>query len=346
LEAVAVSQRILPIFPAQREVAPPELLRVQGLTTRFFTEDGVVHAVENVSFGVRPGEVLGVVGESGCGKSVTGLSIMRLLPDPPGRIVSGVIDFQGEDLLRLNDDEMRAIRGNKIAMIFQDPMTSFNPVLTIGRQIGEVLELHEGLRPAQARERAIELLRMVGIPTPERRVRDYPHQYSGGMRQRAMIAMALACKPALIIADEPTTGLDVTIQAQILELLRLLQRETGAAIIMITHDMGVVAGMCDRAIVMYGGRVVEEANVFDLFADPRHPYTIALLGAVPRTDRVRDRLVPISGLPPDLIAPEAGCAFAPRCPFAFDDCWGKTPRLFTVGAGHTVACWADVQIAR
>jgi len=346
LEAVAVSQRILPIFPTPREVAPPDLLRVQGLTTRFFTEDGVVHAVENVSFSVRPGEVLGVVGESGCGKSVTGLSIMRLLPDPPGRIISGAIAFQGEDLLRLNDDEMRAIRGNKIAMIFQDPMTSFNPVLTIGRQIGEVLELHEGLRPAQAKERSIELLRMVGIPTPERRVRDYPHQYSGGMRQRAMIAMALACKPALIIADEPTTGLDVTIQAQILDLLRLLQRETGAAIIMITHDMGVVAGMCDRAIVMYGGRVVEEANIFDLFADPRHPYTIALLGAVPRTDQVRDRLIPIGGLPPDLIAPEPGCAFAPRCAFAFDDCWRKTPRLFTVGEGHTVACWADVQLAR
>ena len=341
-----MSQRILPIFPTPREAAPPELLRVQGLTTRFFTEDGVVHAVENVGFSVRPGEVLGVVGESGCGKSVTGLSIMRLLPDPPGRIISGVIAFQGEDLLRLNDDEMRAIRGNKIAMIFQDPMTSFNPVLTIGRQIGEVLELHEGLRPAQARARAIELLRMVGIPTPERRVRDYPHQYSGGMRQRAMIAMALACKPALIIADEPTTGLDVTIQAQILDLLRLLQRETGAAIILITHDMGVVAGMCDRAIVMYGGRVVEEANIFDLFADPRHPYTIALLGAVPRTDQVRDRLIPISGLPPDLIAPEAGCAFAPRCAFAFDDCRSKTPRLFTVGEGHTVACWADVQLAR
>ncbi len=341
-----MSHRILPIFPAPREVAPPDLLRVQGLTTRFFTEDGVVHAVENVSFSVRPGEVLGVVGESGCGKSVTGLSIMRLLPDPPGRIVSGAIAFQGEDLLRLNGDEMRAIRGNKIAMIFQDPMTSFNPVLTIGRQIAEVLELHEGLRPAQAKDRAIELLRMVGIPTPGRRVRDYPHQYSGGMRQRAMIAMALACKPALIIADEPTTGLDVTIQAQILDLLRLLQRETGAAIIMITHDMGVVAGMCDRAIVMYGGRVVEEANIFDLFADPRHPYTIALLGAVPRTDRVRDRLIPIIGLPPDLIAPEAGCAFAPRCPFAFDDCWSKTPRLFTVSEGHTVACWADVQLAR
>jgi len=343
---VAVSQRILPIFPTPREVDPPDLLRVQGLTTRFFTEDGVVHAVENVSFSVRPGEVLGVVGESGCGKSVTGLSIMRLLPDPPGRIVSGAIAFQGEDLLRLNDDEMRAIRGNKIAMIFQDPMTAFNPVLTIGRQIAEVLELHEGLRATQARDRAIELLRMVGIPSPERRVRDYPHQYSGGMRQRAMIAMALACKPALIIADEPTTGLDVTIQAQILDLLRLLQRETGAAIIMITHDMGVVAGMCDRAIVMYGGRVVEEANIFDLFADPRHPYTIALLGAVPRADQRRDRLEPIIGLPPDLIAPEAGCSFAPRCSFAYDDCWGKTPRLFTVGEGHTVACWADVQIAR
>jgi oligopeptide transport system ATP-binding protein len=341
-----VSSRILPVMPAQKETAPPELLRVRGLTTRFFTQDGVVHAVEDVSFSLRQGEVLGLVGESGCGKSVTGLSIMRLVPDPPGKIVAGSVEFKGENLLELNDDEMRQIRGNQIAMIFQDPMTAFNPVLTIGRQIAEVLELHEHLRPAAAQARAVELLRMVGIPSADRRVRDYPHQYSGGMRQRAMIAMALACKPDLVIADEPTTGLDVTIQAQILELLRMLQRETGTAIIMITHDMGVVAGMCDRAIVMYGGRVVEEASIFDLFGDPRHPYSIALLGSVPRMDERRARLVPIVGMPPDLIEPGAGCSFAPRCAFAHDTCLTNTPRLFTVGEGHTVACWADVQIER
>ena len=339
-----MSQQILPVFPPPREAPTPDLLRVQGLTTRFYTQDGVVHAVEDVSFSVRPGEVLGLVGESGCGKSVTGLSIMRLVPDPPGRITAGSIEFKGEDLLKLNDDEMRQIRGNQIAMIFQDPMTAFNPVLTIGKQIAEVLELHEGLRSAAAMARATELLRMVGIPSAERRVRDYPHQFSGGMRQRAMIAMALACRPALVIADEPTTGLDVTIQAQILELLRALQRETGAAIIMITHDMGVVAGMCDRSIVMYGGRVVEEANIYDLFGDPRHPYSIALLGSVPRMDEPRERLIPINGLPPDLIDPSAGCSFAPRCAFAHETCERNTPRLFTVGDGHTVACWADVQI--
>ncbi len=338
-----MSGRMLPVLPTVREAAPPDLLRVRGLTTRFSTQDGPVHAVEDVSFSLRPGEVLGLVGESGCGKSVTGLSIMRLVPDPPGRIVSGSIMFKGEDLLELNDDEMRQIRGNQIAMIFQDPMTAFNPVLTIGRQIAEVLELHEGLRPAAALARAVELLRMVGIPSAERRVRDYPHQYSGGMRQRAMIAMALACKPQLVIADEPTTGLDVTIQAQILDLLRALQRETGTAIILITHDMGVVAGMCDRAIVMYGGRVVEEANVYDLFGDPRHPYAIALLGSVPRMDRHGERLTPIVGMPPDLIAPGVGCSFAPRCPFMHETCLTNTPRLFTVGEGHTVACWADVR---
>ncbi len=338
--------RVLPVIPAPREEAPPDLLRVRGLTTRFQTEDGVVHAVEDVSFGVRRGEVLGLVGESGCGKSVTGLSIMRLIPSPPGKIVAGAIEFKGENLLDLNDEEMRQIRGNRIAMIFQDPMTAFNPVLTIGRQIGEALELHEGLRPAAAERRAVDLLKMVGIPSADRRVKGYPHQFSGGMRQRAMIAMALACKPELVIADEPTTGLDVTIQAQILDLLRLLQRETGTAIIMITHDMGVVAGMCDRAIVMYGGRVVEEASIFDLFGDPRHPYTIALLGSVPRMDSPRDRLTPIAGFPPDLLEPRGGCAFTPRCAFAHETCLRNTPRLFNVGEGHTVACWADVQLER
>jgi oligopeptide transport system ATP-binding protein len=329
-----VSGRILPVLPAPPPVEPTGLLRVQGLSTRFFTQDGVVHAVDDVSFTLNRGEVIGLVGESGCGKSVTGLSLLRLVPDPPGKIVAGSIEFKGQ------------IRGHQIAMIFQDPMTSFNPVLTIGKQIAEVLELHEQMRPRDAMDRAIELLKMVGIPDAARRARDYPHQYSGGMRQRAMIAMALACKPDLVIADEPTTGLDVTIQAQILDLLRMLQHETGTAIIMITHDMGVVAGMCDRAIVMYAGRVAEEANIYDLFADPRHPYTIALLGSVPRMDQHRKRLNPIVGFPPDLIDPARGCAFAPRCAFAHDTCLTNTPRLFTVGEGHTVACWADVQIER
>jgi oligopeptide transport system ATP-binding protein len=341
-----VSGRILPVIPAPPPIEPAELLRVQGLSTRFFTQDGVVHAVEDVSFTLNRGEVLGLVGESGCGKSVTGLSLLRLVPDPPGKIVAGSIEFKGENLLELNEEEMRQIRGRQIAMIFQDPMTSFNPVLTIGKQIAEVLELHEHLRPSDAMKRATELLAMVGIPDAHRRARDYPHQYSGGMRQRAMIAMALACKPDLVIADEPTTGLDVTIQAQILDLLKLLQNETGTAIIMITHDMGVVAGMCDRAIVMYAGRVAEEANIYDLFGDPRHPYTIALLGSVPRMDQQRQRLNPIVGFPPDLIDPGRGCAFAPRCAFAHDTCLTNTPRLFSVGEGHTVACWADVQIER
>ena len=341
-----MSGHILPVIPAPPPIEPPELLRVQGLTTHFFTQDGVVHAVEDVSFSLRRGEVLGLVGESGCGKSVTGLSLLRLVPDPPGKIVAGSIIFKGENLLELNEEEMRQIRGHQIAMIFQDPMTAFNPVLTIGRQIAEVLELHEHLRPSIAMSRAVELLKMVGIPAADRRARDYPHQYSGGMRQRAMIAMALACKPDLVIADEPTTGLDVTIQAQLLDLLRVLQHETGTAILMITHDMGVVAGMCDRALVMYAGRVAEAANIYDLFGDPRHPYSIALLGSVPRMDQRNGRLTPIVGFPPDLISPGVGCAFAPRCTFAHDTCLTNTPRLFTVGEGHTVACWADVQIER
>ena len=341
-----VHGRILPVIPPPRAPEPPALLRVRGLTTRFFSQDGVVHAVEDVSFAVRPGETLGIVGESGCGKSVTGLSIMRLVPDPPGRIVAGSIEFKGENLLELNDEEIRQIRGNQIAMIFQDPMTSLNPVLTIGRQIGEALELHEGLRPAAAGRRAVELLKMVGIPSAERRARDYPHQFSGGMRQRAMIAMGLACKPALVIADEPTTGLDVTIQAQILDLLRMLQAETGTSIIMITHDMGVVAGMCDRAIVMYGGRIVEEATVYDLFADPRHPYTIALLGSVPRLDVRQTRLASIVGQPPDLVGGTVGCPFAPRCDFVHETCLRNDPRLFKVDDEHTVACWADVRLER
>src|SRR5919199_4508576 len=291
-----VRDRSLPVVPRHEEPVPA-LLRVRGLSTRFFTEDGVVHAVEDVSFEVRPGEVLGIVGESGCGKSVTGLSIMRLVPDPPGRIVAGSIEFKGEDLLELNDEEMRQVRGNQVSMIFQDPMTAFNPVLSIGRQISEVLELHQGVRGHAALARAIELLKMVGIPSAEQRVKHYPHQFSGGMRQRVMIAMALSCNPKLLIADEPTTALDVTIQAQILDLIKRLRTEFNTAVIFITHDLGVVAGICDRVQVMYAGKIVESAPTVQLYTDPRHPYTLGLLKSVPRLDEMRkERLDPIPGM--------------------------------------------------
>src|ERR671912_1299560 len=274
------------------------VLEVRSLKTQFKTQDGVVKAVDDVSFYVMPGETLGVVGESGCGKSMTGLSIMRLIPSPPGKIVAGEILFNGDDILRMSDDQVRSIRGNDIAMIFQDPMTSLNPVLTINRQISEALQLHMGMNKGQARDRTIELLKMVGIPNAEERVDQYPHQFSGGMRQRVMIAMALSCNPKLLIADEPTTALDVTIQAQILDLIRNLAKELGTATILITHDLGVVAGMCDDIMVMYAGRVIERTGVFDLYADPSHPYTMGLLRSVPRLDEVRkERLVPIEGLP-------------------------------------------------
>lgn len=321
------------------------LLEVNDLKTYFRTDDGVVRAVDGVSFSVDKGQTLGIVGESGSGKSVTCLTIMGLNPKRSA-ISSGTAMWKGEDLLTATPKRLRELRGSEIAMIFQDPMTALNPVLTIGKQIAEVLEQHEGLSSRAAITRAQELLTMVGIPAAPRRLRDYPHQFSGGMRQRATIAMALACQPALLIADEPTTGLDVTIQAQILDLLRLIQRETNAAILLITHDMGVVAGMCDRVIVMYGGRVVEEAPVNALFHDPRHPYSIALLGSVPRLDATKRRLSAISGSPPDLIGAAIGCSFAPRCAFAHETCERTTPRLFTVGTGHTVACWADVQVER
>ncbi len=326
--------------PRGGSAAAEPLLAVRGLTTRFYTRDGVVKAVEDVSFHVMPGETLGVVGESGCGKSVTGLSIMRLIPDPPGKIVGGEIIFDGRDLRTLSDDQIRRVRGSRIAMIFQDPMTSLNPVLTIDRQISEALRLHMGMSRSQARARAVELLETVGIPNAERRVRQYPHQFSGGMRQRVIIAMALSCHPRLIIADEPTTALDVTIQAQILDLLRTLQSGRDVGVMMITHSMGVIAGMADRVQVMYAGSIVETAPSQDIFAAPRHPYTVGLLKSIPRLDaRVKERIEPIRGLPPDLIDLPDMCPFVPRCPYARDECRQKRPPLMEAAPGHLSACW-------
>ena len=324
-----------------------ELLRVNNLKTQFFTPDGVVKAVDGVSFTLNEGETLGIVGESGSGKSVTALSIMRLIPWPPGKIVEGEIIFRGENLLKYSKDEMSHIRGKEIAMIFQDPMTSLNPVLTVNRQIGESLQLHLGMNKTQARARTIELLKMVGIPSAEQRVDHYPHQFSGGMRQRVMIAMALSCNPDLIIADEPTTALDVTIQAQILDLLRRLKSEFNTAVIFITHDLGVVAGLCDRVQVMYAGKIVERAATMDLYTDPRHPYTLGLLKSVPRLDEVRkERLEPIPGMPPDLVHTLPGCPFYPRCTYREPRNKEEMPPLRVVAGGHEVACWVDVKTAR
>ena len=320
------------------------LLEIDDLRTYFFTRDGVVRAVDGVSYDVRPGETLAVVGESGCGKSVTALSILRLIPSPPGRVVGGTIRFQGRNLLDVDESEMRSIRGNEISMIFQEPMTSLNPVLTIGRQIGETLRLHQGLDAKRALERSVEMLRLVHIPEAERRVEQYPHQLSGGMRQRVMIAMALACNPKLLIADEPTTALDVTIQAQILDLMRELKSKIGAAIVLITHDLGVVAEMAQRVIVMYAGRKVEQSSVGELFERPLHPYTRGLLNSVPKLgstldEKSRRRLMEIPGLVPSLREEIVGCAFAPRCPFAVDRCRRDVPKLEAVGTSRLVACF-------
>ncbi len=316
------------------------LLEVKNLKTQFFTLDGVVKAGDDVSFYVMPGETLGIVGESGCGKSMTGLSIMRLIPTPPGKIVNGEVIFNGRDVIKMSEEQVRSIRGNEIAMIFQDPMTSLNPVLTINRQIGESLQLHLGMNKDQARKRAIELLEMVGIPNAAERVGQYPHQFSGGMRQRVMIAMALSCNPHLLIADEPTTALDVTIQAQILDLMRTLQSETGAGVMLITHSMGVVAGMSDRVQVMYAGHIVETASTEEIFANPRHPYTVGLLKSIPRLDATRrEKLHPIRGLPPDLIDLPDMCPFVPRCNYAREKCEQKNPPLLEVKPGHYSACW-------
>ncbi|SHE45672.1 peptide/nickel transport system ATP-binding protein [Desulfacinum infernum DSM 9756] len=317
-----------------------KLLEVQNLKTYFFTDRGVAKAVDDVSFSLDTGKTLCVVGESGCGKSVTALSIMRLIPEPPGRIVGGRILFEGTDLVALPESRMRSIRGNKISMIFQEPMTSLNPVFRVGDQIAEVLELHENMKKADAMDRAVELLRMVGIPSPESRVRDYPHQMSGGMRQRVMIAMALACNPKLIIADEPTTALDVTIQAQILELMEELSRTTGTAILLITHDLGVVAETAEHVVVMYAGRVVEEAPVRELFHDPLHPYTRGLMRSIPSmSEDDKTRLEVIPGVVPSLLALPVGCKFNDRCRHAFDRCLAEEPPLTTPKEGHSVRCW-------
>ena len=316
------------------------LLEIRNLTTRFYTKDGVVHAVNGISYTLDEGEILGIVGESGCGKSVSMLSVMRLIPDPPGKITAGEVVFYNRDLLALRDEEMRRVRGAEIAMIFQDPMTFLNPVLTVGFQIMEALKLHQGMNDQQARDRAAELLTMVGIPKAAERLDDYPHQFSGGMRQRAMIAMALSCNPMLLIADEPTTALDVTIQAQIIDLVKRLQEQLGMAVIWITHDLGVVARLAQRVIVMYAGYIIEEAKIVELYTTPRHPYTIGLLGSLPRLDEAPGtKLFSIPGQPPDLIALPQGCPFAARCGYAVERCLEENPPLEQVGPAHQVACW-------
>jgi peptide/nickel transport system ATP-binding protein len=322
------------------------LLEVNDLQTWFLTRDGVTRAVDGVSFTIAAGETLAIVGESGCGKSVTALSLMRLLPSPPAQIVAGDIRFMGRGLLDLNEREMRDIRGNEIAMIFQEPMTSLNPVMTIGRQIAETLVAHKGLSRKAALERAVAILDRVRIPDARRRAAQYPHELSGGMRQRVMIAIALACDPKLLIADEPTTALDVTVQAQILDLMNELKRETSAAILLITHDLGVVAETAQRVIVMYAGRKIEEASVFDLFDNPLHPYTRALLASAPRSSAATgtgDRLAEIPGVVPSLRETIPGCAFAPRCSLVQARCHVERPRLEQTSANHAVACWATAE---
>ena len=322
----------------------PPLLEVKDLRTYFFSDQGTVKAVDGVSFDVQEGETLGLVGESGCGKSVSALSILRLIPNPPGEIVGGEIFFEGQDLLNLSDEEIRKVRGNRIAMIFQEPMTSLNPVLTIGRQIAEPMEVHRNMSLKEALEKARELLGKVQIADSGTRVRDYPHQFSGGMRQRAMIAMGLGCNPRLIIADEPTTALDVTVQAQLLELLKNLTRDFSMALIIITHNLGVVARYANRVNVMYAGKIVEKGTARDIYEDPMHPYTIGLMASVPQLDQdVKKKLVPIRGQPPNLANVPKGCAFHPRCDYAVERCRKERPLLVSVGENHERACWVHVQ---
>ena len=323
------------------------LLEVKNLTTRFDTEEGLVHAVNDVSYCLDEGETLGVVGESGCGKSVHALSIMRLIPIPPGRIEKGEVLLSGDNLLEKSEEEMRFVRGAQIAMIFQDPMTSLNPVRTVGYQIMEALKHHLKMNDREARERTAELLAMVGIPESTQRVDDYPHQFSGGMRQRAMIAMALSCYPKILIADEPTTALDVTIQAQIVELVKRLQDQLGMSVIWITHDLGVVAGMAQRVNVMYAGSLIETGPVKKIYGEPRHPYTLGLLSSLPRLDEVsRSKLISIEGEPPDLVDLQPGCQFYERCKFAVDRCRYETPILESINNGHSVACWEKERVRK
>lgn len=316
-----------------------KLLDVKDLYTSFYTHLGEVQAIRGVSFHLNKGEALGIVGESGSGKSVTSLSIMKLL-QYPGKVKSGQIMFKGEDLVPKSTKEMMSIRGDQIAMIFQDPMTSLNPVYTIGDQIMEAVIKHQGLSKAEAKAKAVEMLKLVGIPSPEQRVDNYPHEFSGGMRQRAMIAIALSCQPDLLIADEPTTALDVTIQAQILELLKELKNKVNTAIILITHDLGVVADVCSRIVVMYGGLIMEEGTAEDVFYNPRHPYTMGLIKSIPRLDlNEKHRLIPIPGTPPDLLNPPTGCPFATRCPYAMQLCIKEAPKFYMANEGHRAACW-------
>jgi oligopeptide transport system ATP-binding protein len=326
---------------------PELLLDIQGLETQFKTPDGIVHAVNGVSFGIKEGETLAVVGESGCGKSVTMLSVLRLIPAPPGKVTAGKALYQGKDLLTMSDEDIRHIRGAQIAMVFQDPMTSLNPVMTIGKQLMEPLQLHLGMDNNQATNRAVELLEMVGISEAKQHLKDYPHQFSGGMRQRVMIAMALSCNPQILIADEPTTALDVTIQAQIVELVKRLRNELGMTIIWITHDLGIVAGLAQRVLVMYGGYIIEESEVKELFANPSHPYTLGLIGSLPRIDdNDRSRLFSIEGMPPVLYTKPNACPFAPRCKYVMDRCWKENPTLEKIGPEHKVACFVDVKNGR
>src|SRR5499433_3246469 len=348
---MALAEPAAPLAPPpEARTATQPLLEVVDLKTWFFTRDGIVRAVDGVSFQVMPGETLAIVGESGCGKSVTALSVLRLVPSPPGRIVSGAIRLDGRDLLALSEAEMRDVRGNDVSMIFQEPMTSLNPVLTIGRQIAETLTLHQGLDRSAALAKAIDMLRLVHIPEPERRIAEYPHQLSGGMRQRVMIAMALACNPKLLIADEPTTALDVTIQAQILDLMRELKQKIDAAIVLITHDLGVVAEMAQRVVVMYAGRKAEEAPVGKLFRRPLHPYTRGLLASVPRLGASLDherapRLAEIAGTVPSLKEPIPGCPFETRCAFATEICRREIPAFDEKEPGHFAACFHSDQVA-
>jgi oligopeptide transport system ATP-binding protein len=332
---------------ARAPSAAEHLLEVKNLSTRFYTEDGVVYAVNGISYTLDEGGTLGVVGESGCGKSVHALSMMRLIPDPPGKIEAGEVFLRGRDILKVSEEEMHHIRGGQIAMIFQDPMTSLNPVLTIGFQITEALKLHQGMNDKQARERAAELLAMVGIPEAHQRLDDYPHQFSGGMRQRAMIAMGLSCNPLLLIADEPTTALDVTIQAQIIDLVKRLQDQLGMAVIWITHDLGVVAGLAKRVNVMYAGSLIEMGPVKEIYGNPHHPYTVGLLGSLPRPDAARGvELFSIKGEPPDLVGLPEGCPFAPRCTYTVERCLHETPSLDPTEPGHLVACWEKERVGK
>ncbi|HEX2981815.1 MAG TPA: ABC transporter ATP-binding protein [Anaerolineaceae bacterium] len=324
-----------------------ELLSVQDLKTQFRTRDGIIHAVNGISFSLKAGETLGIVGESGCGKSVSVMSMLRLIQSPPGEVVGGKAIYDQRDLLKMSKEEIRQIRGSKICMIFQDPMTSFNPVLTIGRQMTEPLEEHMGMSKQEAYDRAVEMLTLVGIPKPADRMNDYPHQFSGGMRQRVMIAMSLTCNPQILIADEPTTALDVTIQAQIVDLVKRLRDTLGMAIIWITHDLGIIAGLADRVAVMYAGYIIEEARVKDLYKYPQHPYSLGLLGSLPRVDSTAHRsLVSIEGLPPVLFEDPKYCPFASRCRYKVARCLTENPKLTTVAADHRVACWVDPQTGK